>query len=493
MTSFKRWKELLDRTRCGQLVQFIHATIIQQTPMVLTELMCCDLDSFLYKSYAKPSLQERMKIAYDIAIGMNWLHAIAVPHGGLKPRNVLMNSVGDWHLSDFGLSRLMFHNTSVRQLAADGDFSYRYLSPEFILTHMNPVDPSLRRSDDDVPADDQQQNDGESVDMFAADVYSFGVILYELVYLRNPFEGYTDLDSFYEKVVKNGERPELVSTGEPELDNMLGIAQCCWDQDPNNRPCFDNIVQALCEVMLNSAIPPSPARDFWFEHFCQSNFPTSVPWSDIIMYLPPALTEADLNTLGNVLCERLGFENKLGMTMQRWYQCYLWFGFWFDLDSMPMILAMLELFNQEWFHGALPRDDANQRLACRDTGYFLVRLSFGNCNFPLVLSVRRQVHKQRYNRNETRSFPIQRLAYEFSEPPVDRFYLLYESTEGEETEFTAASIPQLVKKLEEHGLIATPCPKKSDVFVPYAEELQFGDSGLAPFSSVIDDIAPVGK
>lgn len=75
----------------------------------------------------------------------------------------------------------------------------------------------------------------------SADVYSFGIILWELAASRKPFDGF-DRDLFYERVVHGGERPRVKSKWPSEFSNLMTE---CWDQDIKRRPKFSEIVKRL--------------------------------------------------------------------------------------------------------------------------------------------------------------------------------------------------------------------------------------------------------
>ena len=80
---------------------------------------------------------------------------------------------------------------------------------------------------------------------FSADVYSFGIILWELNASKKPFEG-LNRDLFYERIVHGGERPPLNRKWPRELTSLMAE---CWDADLYHRPAFRDIVQRL-DAML---------------------------------------------------------------------------------------------------------------------------------------------------------------------------------------------------------------------------------------------------
>ncbi|KAL9159315.1 hypothetical protein ABFS82_08G125600 [Erythranthe guttata] len=119
-----------------------------------------NLTSFLYDRPGRkdPPLTwaQRLKIATDIARGLNYLHFDrAIPHGNLKANNVLLDGPDlNARVGDYCLHRLMTQSGTIEQILDAGVLGYRA--------------PELAASRKPVPS-------------FKSDVYAFGVILLELI------------------------------------------------------------------------------------------------------------------------------------------------------------------------------------------------------------------------------------------------------------------------------------------------------------------------
>ncbi|GLD96677.1 hypothetical protein PINS_up005360 [Pythium insidiosum] len=82
----------------------------------------------------------------------------------------------------------------------------------------------------------------------AVDVYMFGILLWEIFTREIPFRGF-DVSDIRRKVLA-GERFRVPTIDCPETCQML--MKQCWDADPSRRPTFDEVHEALCDVVFPS-------------------------------------------------------------------------------------------------------------------------------------------------------------------------------------------------------------------------------------------------
>mmetsp|Transcript_13680 Transcript_13680/g.24525 ORF Transcript_13680/g.24525 Transcript_13680/m.24525 type:complete len:396 (-) Transcript_13680:475-1662(-) len=150
-----------------------------------------------------------LHVASGISQAMAFAHRRKVIHRDLKPDNIRMQGfdplVGDW-----GLSRIW--NPESDGVLTGETGSYNWMAPEVL----------------------RYEKYNES-----CDVYSFGIVLWNLAHgKQRPYPFLTPLQ-VAKGVAKNGLRPEISSVAKNSEYKKLMVR--CWDENPKNRPPFDEI------------------------------------------------------------------------------------------------------------------------------------------------------------------------------------------------------------------------------------------------------------
>ncbi|KAF5728554.1 Serine/threonine-protein kinase HT1 [Tripterygium wilfordii] len=209
---FKSEVAFLCRLLHPNIVQFIAACKKPPVYCIITEYMSQGtLRMYLNKKEPYSlSIETILRLALDISRGMEYLHSQGVIHRDLKSNNLLLNDEMRVKVGDFGTSCLETQG----QEAKGNMGTYRWMAPEMIKEK-----PYTRK----------------------VDVYSFGIVLWELTTALLPFQGMTPVQAAFAVSEKN-ERPPLPASCQPALAHLI---KRCWAANPSKRPDFSNIVYAL--------------------------------------------------------------------------------------------------------------------------------------------------------------------------------------------------------------------------------------------------------
>ncbi|KAL2489363.1 putative serine/threonine-protein kinase HT1-like [Forsythia ovata] len=211
---FAKEVSILREVQHGNVVRFIGACTKLPHLCIVTEYMPGgSLYEYLHKNHVILKLSQLLKFAIDVCKGMEYLHQKNVIHRDLKTANLLMDAHGVVKVADFGVAR--FQNNGGVMTAETG--TYRWMAPE-VINH---------------EAYDQK-----------ADVFSFAIVLWELVTAKVPYDTMTPLQAALG--VRQGLRPELPQNCHPKL---LDLMQKCWEAVPDNRPTFTEIRVELEELL----------------------------------------------------------------------------------------------------------------------------------------------------------------------------------------------------------------------------------------------------
>ncbi len=148
-----------------------------------------------------------LSLAKQVCEGLEAAHRAGVIHRDLKPRNILLDSTGSACISDFGLAetlKISQETVSARDAAISG--TPRYMSPE--------------------------QVQGKNVDE-RTDIYSLGLVLYEMATGVAPFNDDSALQTMLQRVTETPKNPKLLN---PLLSDKLAKAILrCLERDPAKR------------------------------------------------------------------------------------------------------------------------------------------------------------------------------------------------------------------------------------------------------------------
>jgi len=158
----------------------------------------------LIKQTGQLTIGKAVAIAKDVCEGLAEAHGLGVVHRDLKPGNILIDKDGNARIMDFGIARSL----SGKGITGAGVMmgTPEYMSPE--------------------------QVEGKDVDQ-RSDIYSLGVILYEMLTGKVPFEGETPLSVAHKQKYEIPEDPTAFNAQIPE--NLSRLILKCLEKDKEKR------------------------------------------------------------------------------------------------------------------------------------------------------------------------------------------------------------------------------------------------------------------
>ncbi|KAI1316800.1 hypothetical protein EDD11_009466 [Mortierella claussenii] len=170
----------------------------------------------------------KYRLAWEIASGLDFIHRESIFHTDLHSRNILIDTDGKALITDFGLSKSV--NKTIYTTKAGLFGVVPYVAPERMQNPTINYNPKC-------------------------DIYSLGVILWELSSCVIPFEAQLQ-DVMLAVNIINGVREKTVPGTAVEYEMLY---RRCWDGLPQNRPQMDIVLSELVELLASEQINPRPA------------------------------------------------------------------------------------------------------------------------------------------------------------------------------------------------------------------------------------------
>ncbi|KAJ0971118.1 hypothetical protein J5N97_019077 [Dioscorea zingiberensis] len=226
LLEYKKEIAIMKRLRHPNVLLFMGAVCSPDRLAIVTEFLARgSLFRALHRNIQALDRRRRLRMALDVARGMNYLHCRKPPiiHRDLKSSNLLVDKNWTVKVGDFGLSCL---KESTVLTAKSGRGTPQWMAPEVLRGEF-----SSEKSD----------------------VYSFGVVLWELMTEAIPWSHLNPLQ-VVGVVGFMDQRLELPEGIDP---NVSSIISDCWESDPVRRPSFHELVGRMGEL-LGLSRPPRP-------------------------------------------------------------------------------------------------------------------------------------------------------------------------------------------------------------------------------------------
>lgn len=201
------------------ILRFLGACTKPPSLMIITEFMARGtLFELLHQSNTKVTWAMRKKMALDTCKGMRYLHDSKLLHRDLKSSNLMLDDQFNCKVGDFGLTRISSGAVAAQMTGQCGTF--QYMAVEVLANK---------------PYSEK------------ADVFSFGVLLWELVARKLPYFGMQPMQVGI-AVMHKGLRPTIPERCPAPLAKLI---KACWQDVPERRPSFAQIQHHL-EMMPDS-------------------------------------------------------------------------------------------------------------------------------------------------------------------------------------------------------------------------------------------------
>ena len=219
VTRFKREAQAAGKLNHPNIVNMYDVGFDQDLHYIIMEYVNGETLKEYITRHGRLSIDEAVKFTIAIAEGLEHAHTMGIVHCDIKPHNVIITQTGRVKVTDFGIARAMnATNTVMYTNSILG--SAHYLSPE--------------------------QASGKPVDG-NTDIYSLGVVLYEMLTGRVPFEGETPIAVALKHVREKVAPPTRYNPSIPPL--LEAVVMKALSKNPADR--FDSISDMISDLRLS--------------------------------------------------------------------------------------------------------------------------------------------------------------------------------------------------------------------------------------------------
>jgi serine/threonine-protein kinase len=190
----------------------------------------------IVKSGRKLQTERALKISIGVLDALGYSHAHGIIHRDIKPANVMITKNGDVKVMDFGIARALADTKATMTGGSTVLGTAHYLSPE--------------------------QARGESVDA-RSDLYSAGVLLYELLTGEPPFSGDSPVSVAYQHVSEYAAPPSSLDSQIPnEIDTVVlhALAKSPDDRYQTAEDFQSDVERVLQGIPTEASVAPKPKK-----------------------------------------------------------------------------------------------------------------------------------------------------------------------------------------------------------------------------------------
>ncbi|KYQ99761.1 leucine-rich repeat-containing protein (LRR) [Tieghemostelium lacteum] len=217
ISDLRKEVDLLCKLRHPNIVLFMGACTEPESPCIVTEYLSKgSLANILLDENVKMDWGLRLQIGFDCARGMTYLHSRnpIIIHRDLKTDNLLVDDNWQVKVADFGLATVKSNTFAKTMCGTTG-----WVAPEVL---------------------------AEEGYTEKADVYSFAIVLWELLTRLIPYAGKNTM-----QVVRSIDRGERLPIPDWCPKDYAQLINRCWETDPSHRPNFPQILIIMEQMITN--------------------------------------------------------------------------------------------------------------------------------------------------------------------------------------------------------------------------------------------------